>query len=152
MTKPRLKGFLLLLLGATTFVALGFSWERNSSVAMVDFKAVYYGTRCLLQHGDPYKESDLLLLFLAEDREPLATKLLQRDAVAVNVNLPTASPFIVPFAILPWVGGGTPGLDASNRRDLHSRCLPHVGTGGGICTGHLGWSPVSPPGEQRTPH
>jgi hypothetical protein len=102
MTKPRLKGFLLLLLGAAAFVALGFSWERNSSVAMVDFKAVYYGTRCLLQHGDPYKESDLLRLFLAEDRESLATKLLHRDAVALNVYLPTAFPFIVPFAILPW--------------------------------------------------
>jgi hypothetical protein len=102
MTKPRLKGFLLLLLGATTFVALGFTLERNSSDAMVDFKAVYFGTRCLLQHGDPYKESDLLRLFLAEDREPLAAKLSHRDAVAVNVNLPTAFPFIVPFAILPW--------------------------------------------------
>jgi hypothetical protein len=96
MTKPRLKGFLLLLLGATTFVALGFTLERNSSDAMVDFKAVYFGTRCLLQHGDPYKESDLLRLFLAEDREPLAAKLSHRDAVRSMYTCRRHSPLSCP--------------------------------------------------------
>lgn len=102
MTKPRLNGFLLVLLGATIFVALGFSWERDSPAAMVDFKAVYYGTRCLLQHGDPYRESALLHLYLAEDTEPEAKKIALSGVESLYVNLPTAFPFLVPFGLLPW--------------------------------------------------
>jgi len=71
-------------------------------VSMADFKAVYYGTRTLLHHGDPYREADLLHLFLTEDQEPRAKQLVVSDVVAYDVNLPTTFPFVVPFAIMPW--------------------------------------------------
>jgi hypothetical protein len=101
-TGARLGGICFLLLGSALFLLLGTSLESKSHVSMVDFKAVYYGTRCLLQHGDPYNGNDLLRVYLAEDPEPQAKKMLFGEIVTLDVNLPTAFPFLVPFALLPW--------------------------------------------------
>lgn len=102
MTGARLSGICFLVLGSVLFLLLGTSLETKSHVSMVDFKAVYYGTRCLLQHGDPYNGNDLLRVYLAEDQEPQAKKMLFGEIVTLDVNLPTAFPFLVPFAVLPW--------------------------------------------------
>src|ERR1019366_2794720 len=48
MTRARFDGLLLFLLGSVLFIWLGLEWERSSSVSMVDFKHVYYGTQCML--------------------------------------------------------------------------------------------------------
>jgi hypothetical protein len=69
---------------------------------MVDFKAVFYGTRCLLEHGDPYSDKDLQRVYLAEDGETQFKKLKLIHAVTPNVNLPTTFSFVAPFALLPW--------------------------------------------------
>ena len=69
---------------------------------MADFKVLYYGTRCLLQHHDPYNENDLQHVYLAEDGDPPARKALLRDIVVLFIYLPTAFPFMVPFALLTW--------------------------------------------------
>jgi hypothetical protein len=92
----------LLFLGGAVFLLLGAFEESISTVSMADFKAVYYATRTLLRHGDPYREADLLHVYLAEDGQPQAKQLLVSDVVAFDVNLPTAFPIVVPFALLPW--------------------------------------------------
>ena len=69
MTRARLDGYLLFLLGSVLFVWLGSSWERTSPASMVDFKELYYGARCLLQHSDPYRESELLQRLSSGGRE-----------------------------------------------------------------------------------
>ena len=72
---------------------------------MADFKAVYFGARCLLEHADPYKESEFLRVYRADGgvipAEPrLANMFLH--GVPVCVNLPTTLFLLLPFAMLPW--------------------------------------------------
>jgi hypothetical protein len=66
MTRARLDGLYLLLLGSAVFLLLGAALEYASPVSMADFKAVYYGARCLIQHVDPYRESEFLGVYKAE--------------------------------------------------------------------------------------
>jgi len=71
---------------------------------MADFKAVYYGARCLVQHADPYKDTELLRVYQADGwqipTEPTMATLFRR-AVLVCVNLPTTLFLVIPFAHLP---------------------------------------------------
>jgi hypothetical protein len=72
---------------------------------MTDFKAVYYGTRCLIQHSDPYQESEFLRVYQADGgkipSDPARSQAFLR-AVPVFINLPTTLLLIAPFAMLPW--------------------------------------------------
>lgn len=102
MTRERLDGLYLLLMGSVVFILLGTILESITPVSMVDFKVVYYPTRFLLQHGDPYSENQMQHFCLAEDEEPQARRRMSCDIVALNPYLPTAFPFIIPLAFLPW--------------------------------------------------
>lgn len=73
--------------------------------SMLDLEAVYYGSRCLLQHHDPYQESEFLHIFEEERGETptVANGLLLVHAGVVKcINLPTALFLLTPLAILPW--------------------------------------------------
>ena len=65
MTKARLDGLYLLLLGCAAFLLFGFALEHMLDTGMGDFKAVYYSSLTLVQHHDPYREADLLQTFQA---------------------------------------------------------------------------------------
>jgi len=69
---------------------------------MQDFKVVYYPARCLLQHGDPYQESEVLRTWRAEGGEHPSDTANTRIFVSRYIYLPTAFFFTVPFAMLPW--------------------------------------------------
>jgi hypothetical protein len=102
MTKARLDGLYLLLLGSVVFLLLGVAGERTSRVAMQDFKVVYYPAQCLLQHCDPYNEREVLRIYEAEGGgSPFDTEN-QRQFATRYIYLPTAFFFTVPFAMLPW--------------------------------------------------
>jgi hypothetical protein len=91
----------LLLLSA----AISIVWGSSLAVTQygtTDFRAVYYGTRCLLQHHDPYKVSDLERVVRDEHGERPSEPVQQHQAVTVYVNLPTTFLFVAPFAILPY--------------------------------------------------
>jgi hypothetical protein len=83
----------------------GFSLGLSSQGGLADFKAVYYGARCLLQHSDPYKPDEFLRVYLAEGggfpSDPTVSRLFNR-AVPVCINLPTSLFLIAPLAILAW--------------------------------------------------
>src|ERR1017187_7006300 len=102
MTRARLDGLYLLLLGSAVFLLLGAALEYASPVSMADFKAVYYGARCLIQHVDPYRESEFLGVYKAEGGDRPSDPIRVRRAVTLNVNLPTTLVFVAPFATLPW--------------------------------------------------
>lgn len=101
MRRSQIIGFLILVTGAVLFV-LGGTWlARLTLLHFLDFKALYYSTRCILSHNDPYNQAQL-------DRFFLATGALPNDPPAVRavvthfVNFPTALLFTVPFALFPW--------------------------------------------------
>jgi hypothetical protein len=74
----------------------------QTSNRWVDFKAVYYGTRCLLEHHNPYSVSELEAVYRAEGGERPSETIRARETVTLFVNLPTTFILLVPFAMLPW--------------------------------------------------
>jgi hypothetical protein len=102
MTRARLDGLYLLLLGSVVFILLGAALENAAPSPLADFRALYYPARCLIQHDDPYMEGEVLRIYRAEggDRPSDAAKV--RQIATQNVYLPTAFSFTVPFAMLPW--------------------------------------------------
>ena len=105
MTKTRAAVFLLLSLSSMLSVVWGFALERSARGIIVDFKVVYQGTRCLLQHRDPFNENELMSVYVAEGGEPPSghEELNRvRQIVALQVYFPTAFLCIAPLALLPW--------------------------------------------------
>jgi hypothetical protein len=102
MTRARLDGLYLLLLGCLLFVLIGSFMEGTGSNAMGDFKGVYCDARSLLEHRDPYKQAEILRVYQQDaGNRPLSPDEL-RHALTLNVYLPNMFIFIAPFAILPW--------------------------------------------------
>ena len=102
MTKARSDGLLLLLLGGAMFALLGYLCEQFLPTSMADFRAHYYGARCLLQHFDPYRVSDLQRVFQAEHEDYSASPEQLHHIVTLYVNLPASFLLSTPFALLPW--------------------------------------------------
>jgi len=102
MTRARRDGLYLLLLGCAVFILLGAVLEHASPAPMVDFRVVYYPARCLMQHSDPYKQSDVLRVYRAEGGDHPSDSEKDRQIVTRYLYLPTAFPLTLPFAMLPW--------------------------------------------------
>ena len=105
MTKTRLTILLLLSVSSALSVFWGFGVERAARGIIVDFKVVYLGARCLLEKHDPYNESQLMGIYLAEGgKRPSSSGELYkvRQVVAMQVYFPTAFIYVAPFALLPW--------------------------------------------------
>jgi hypothetical protein len=102
MTRTRWIALTWILLCCGLSALWGFSMMRNSPNLMLDFKAVYYSTRCLLQHHDPYNVSELDDVYRAEGGERPAETIMAHQAVTININLPTTFICIAPLAMLPW--------------------------------------------------
>ncbi len=104
MTKARAAILLLLLMSSMLSVLWGFALERSARGIIVDLKVVYLGTRCLLEHRDPYNENDLKAVYQAEGGEnssnPVA--LTEVPRVVLQLYFPTTYFCIAPFALLPW--------------------------------------------------
>ena len=112
MTQARREGLILFLLGSAMFLLLGLVADHFASISMGDFRVVYYSARCLLQHGDPYKESDVLRIYKVEgleDRpgelERIKNPVLDRLVKTRYFYLPPAFTFTVPVAMLGYAAG-----------------------------------------------
>jgi hypothetical protein len=102
MTRARLDGLYLLLLGCLLFVLIGSFMEGSGSSTMADFKGVYYGARCVLQHSDPYKGSEPLRVYQADGGGPILPSNALGQILTLDNYFPTTFLFIAPFAMLPW--------------------------------------------------
>jgi hypothetical protein len=100
MNNARRDGLYLFILGSLVFALLGGALE--STTAKIDFKMVYYSARCLLQHGDPYQQSDVMRVYLAEGADAATESMRDRQNVTRFVYFPTLFSWSVPFALLPF--------------------------------------------------
>jgi hypothetical protein len=101
MTRKRRIALAWILLASGISIWWGFSVGQDAN-GWVDFRAVYYGTRCLLQHHNPYNVSELEGVYRAEGGERPSETVSAHQAVVLYVNVPTAFIAVAPFAMLPW--------------------------------------------------
>ncbi len=93
---------LLLLFCAGLSILWGLRIGSSVTGGVLGFQGVYYGTRCLLNHCDPYQEDQLVQLYQSQGGTLPSDSIQRRKAVTLYVNLPTTFLFIAPFALLPW--------------------------------------------------
>jgi hypothetical protein len=102
MTRARMDGLYLVVLGIAVFILIGTALENAAPVPTVDFRVVYYSARCLLGHRDPYKESDLEQTYRSEGGETVKdTPTIRRTETRYNY-LPTAFSLTIPVSVLPF--------------------------------------------------
>jgi hypothetical protein len=68
----------------------------------VDFKAIYYSSRCLIEHRNPYRQVELEAVYRAESGERPSEIMRLRQAVTLCINLPATIILIAPIAMLSW--------------------------------------------------
>jgi len=102
MNKARFDGLIIFVFGCMMFVMWGSFFERVSPESMADFRSVYYGAQCLIQHSDPYQKNDLVRTYQADQKVYDSTPEPLRRVVMFCVNLPTVLLFVAPLALLPW--------------------------------------------------
>lgn len=104
MTKARLDGLYLVILGSAVFLLLGAALEMSPAHPISDFRFVYISARCLFEQVDPYKQSEFLRVYQANGGDlgsgnsrlaPLEMEMAQ------HMYLPTSF-IIAPLALLPW--------------------------------------------------
>jgi hypothetical protein len=101
MTKTWRGALVWILLASGISVWLGFPVGHTTNL-LLDFKAVYYGARSLLEHHNPYNVSELDGVYQAESREYSSETFKAHQTVTLCINLPTTFILMSPFAILPW--------------------------------------------------
>lgn len=105
MTKARRIGLIVLLLASGISAFFALILQRTPHPGIVDFRIVYIASRCMIEHRDPYSETDFLHVFQEEGgivpSDPIERQKFQ-DAVMAVVYLPTALLLIAPFAALGW--------------------------------------------------
>ncbi len=116
-TSTQRKALLCLLLSGAIFITWGSYIGVTSYSGMGAFKAVFYGTRCLIRHSDPYSPTVLQELYQSEGgtlpSDP-AKAFFFRRAMLVCVNLPHF-PVSNCTDCSAAVDGGLPVLDGVDR-------------------------------------
>lgn len=102
MTNQRRDGLLLLLLGSIALTFLGAALANASGTGIVDFRAMYFSTRCLIQHSDPYSESAVLHLAQTEGGIRPWDSVDIHHIIWQYIYLPSVFPVNAAFVILPW--------------------------------------------------
>lgn len=101
MQMKRWVGLAWVVLSALVSIVWGYS-AALKPYGTTDFRAVYYGTRCLLQHHNPYNVRELERVVRDENGERASESVKQHQAVVVCINLPATFLFVAPFAVLPF--------------------------------------------------
>jgi len=105
MLNMRSKSVILILLCSAFSIVTGRWLDQSSGAGTSSYRAVYYGSRCLIHHADPYNADEFSRVYLAENgalpKDPARRPLFLR-AVMFCVNLPTTLFLLIPLALLPW--------------------------------------------------
>ena len=105
MTMARRLGPLFLLLCSAISIWWGSSLGRTAPGGNGDFKAVYYGSRTLLEHHDPYNISDVEAVYRAEGGDRQGVNARKHEDMTLYVNTPATLLLIAPLAMLPMAVG-----------------------------------------------
>jgi hypothetical protein len=79
----------------------GISLEHGVRGGVMGFPGIYFGTKCLLQGGDPYDVNQLERVYRAEGIPIPSESIERRQSVTLYVNLPTTFLFVAPLTFLP---------------------------------------------------
>lgn len=101
MTKTRRRGLFFIFVCGALSVLIGFPTGWRLSGGPTDFQAVYFGTRCLLQHHNPYDAGELEAVYQAARQESPNPTERQRKLISLYVNLPATFVVVAPLAMLP---------------------------------------------------
>src|SRR5579863_1049673 len=102
LARERADGLVFLTLGCLAFLLIGFSLESAVPVSTTDFRVVYFGARCLLEHGDPYSKVQLADVYRRDGGEtPYDTPIL-RAIERQYIYLPSALPLVAVFALFSY--------------------------------------------------
>ena len=91
----------LLIAAALFSLKWGSILERNAPGGLMGFPGLYYGTRCLLQGGDPYDSAQLARYYQDYGIHPAVETPQHLQAIALYVNMPATSLLVAPLASLP---------------------------------------------------
>jgi hypothetical protein len=103
MLKERQDSLLLLSLGSVFFVLIGTAIAYFNALGMIDFKEFYFGAKCLVEHHDPYQQSQLWALYKRDAGEvPSALgSVLVAAHGHLTPNFPTTFFLVTPLALMP---------------------------------------------------
>lgn len=100
--EQRQDGLYLVLLGCTIFLLIGPLVEKAMPAKTIDYRPVYFSTRCFLEHRDPYNADELRSTIHDEGGESWEQidhgSLMERKFI----YLPTVFAFSAPFALFPF--------------------------------------------------
>jgi hypothetical protein len=105
MTMKRRLGLILVLVSGGLSVLWGCSLGWKAYGGPLDFQAVYYGTRTLIEHHNPYSVGELNDVFSAETNTSASITPKQRYDITLFVNTPATLLLLAPFALLPLAAG-----------------------------------------------
>lgn len=100
-SRSKQDGLYLLVLGAAVFLLFGLFLQNSASDSREDFRAVVYGSRCLLHSCDPYNQDELFKFYEREFGTPTALHF-RSHTLTQYVNLPATILVTVPFALLSF--------------------------------------------------
>ncbi len=94
----------LLLIFTSTLISVwwGIALGRSIPGGTNDLQVIYYATRCLLQHGDPYQLDQLKAFYAAQEKNLPPNSIERPQAVTWYIYLPPTTLVAVPLAMLPW--------------------------------------------------
>jgi hypothetical protein len=103
MLKERQDSLLLLSLGSVFFVLVGGAIAYFNTLGMIDFKEFYFAAKCLIEHHDPYQQSQLWALYKRDAGEvPSALgSVLVAAHGHLTPNFPTTFFLVAPLALMP---------------------------------------------------
>jgi hypothetical protein len=103
MLKERQDSLLLLSLGSVFFVLVGGAIAYFNTLGMIDFKEFYFGAKCLVEHHDPYQQSQLWALYKRDAGDVPSTlgSVLVASHGHLTPNFPTTFFLVAPLALMP---------------------------------------------------
>jgi hypothetical protein len=102
MNRSRIDGFVYFLLGAAALLLLAWGRPVPAGLDQTDFKIVYYASKAVLHHQDPYIRTTLYDLYRSDPAHQNESSKMPWNVITTCMYLPTGVIAMVPLGLLPW--------------------------------------------------